>query len=182
MLARFGAEPLTLVISSVPMTTSFLPGLSGMGTTTRVWRLVERAWTTVSASATGVLPGLKASKRKRAKGFQFLLGPAARAPKLSPAAKATLSALPPPSSLNSSTISGFVLSSMPVSGGTCPLPTLRRMTSQPAGHPGNAVGHGQGRQRGKRGRSDGDMLYSVGLNLRARPIMIGRGALRKDSL
>ena len=36
-LARSGAEPFTLAISSMPIFTSFLPGFSLIGTTTRVW-------------------------------------------------------------------------------------------------------------------------------------------------
>ena len=123
-LARSGAEPLTLVISSMPILTWLLPGLSLMGMTTRVWWLVDRPCTTVSSRLTGSLAGLKASKRNRAKRFQFLTPPPLL-PKLSPAAKATLQALPPSSLL--STISGLVLSSMPVSLGTWPLLTLSRI-------------------------------------------------------
>src|SRR5262249_39156790 len=61
--------------------------------------------------------------RSVTKDFQFFGGPG-RMPKLSPRANATFSALPPSSLL--SRISNGVLSSMPVSVGSCPLDTCNR--------------------------------------------------------
>ena len=77
-----------------------------------------------SPSLTVSFPGLKTLRRKVAKGFQFLTL-ATRSPTESPLKKATLRALPA-SSLKSSTSSGLVLSSEPMSVKVCILLTLSR--------------------------------------------------------
>ena len=90
----------------------------------RVLWFVLRAWKMFSPSLTVSLPRLKMLTRKLAKGFQFLTL-ATWSPTESPLKKATLRALLP-SSLKSSTSSGLVLSSEPMSVNVCPWLTLSR--------------------------------------------------------
>ncbi len=85
-------------------------------------------------SVTVSLPALKTLRRKVVKGFQFLTF-ATRSPTESPLKKATLMALPP-SSWKSSTSSGLVLPSEPISVKVCELPTLSRQAFEAVAWPG----------------------------------------------
>ncbi len=120
---RSGAEPFTFSNSSMPILTSFLPGFSAKGKSTRVWKLVVRLCLTVRVKGTFCCEGLKALNWRLTNCFQFLTR-AWRSPKLSPLAKTTFSALPP-SSLHSSMVM-VVAPSLPVSLGIWPWPTLSR--------------------------------------------------------
>ena len=93
---RSGAEPFTLVNSSMPIFTSFLPGFSVKGKSTRVWKLVVRLCLTVRVKGTFCCEGLKTLNWRLTNCFQFVTR-AWRSPKLSPLAKTTFSALPPSS-------------------------------------------------------------------------------------